>query len=65
MMLISFLLLLPILHLTAAILVSEFYDFGSAIDRRLPKNDDNTSETQLSSPFPFYGVNYTTLYVSF
>ena len=63
-MLTLFLPVLLISYFSAVISVGDLYQFGRPVDIRLPKYDDETTETQLSAPFPFYGVNYTSLYVS-
>ena len=57
--------LILLLHYSAAIPVEKFYPFGkNASDLRLPPNDDEKNMTRLSTVFPFFDVNYTTLYVS-
>ena len=56
---------LLLLYYSAAIPVEKFYPFGnsSTADQSLPRGDDNTSMTDLSTTFPFFDTNYTTLNV--
>ena len=55
---------LLLLHYSAAIPVEKFYPFGeSTADQCLPRGDDDTNMTVLSTTFPFFDINYTTLYV--
>ena len=46
--------------------LSQFYPFGSAAgDSNLPANDDQyTSSIPLSVQFPFFGSNYSSVFVS-
>ena len=54
-----------LLYCSAAAPIERFYPFGAnTADQRLPPNDDETYATSLSTVFPFFDVNYTTLYVS-
>ena len=53
---------LLLLHYSAAIPVEKFYPFGeSTADQSLLPGDDNTNMTVLSTTFPFFDTNYTTL----
>ena len=56
---------LLLLHYSAAIPVEKFYPFGnsSTADQSLPRDDDATNMTVLSTTFPFFDTNYTTLHV--
>ena len=55
---------LLLLHYSAAIPVKRFYAFGeSTADQSLPPGDDDTNMTVLSTTFPFFDTNYTTLHV--
>jgi hypothetical protein len=54
-----------LLHYSAAIPVGEFYPFGENTgDQSLPRGDDNIDTINLSTTFPFFDTNYTTLHVS-
>ena len=50
----------------AAIPLSSFYSYGSAVgDTLLPTSDDGSSSAiQLPAPFLFFGSAYTTIFVS-
>ena len=51
-------------YYSAAIPVEKFYPFGeSTADQSLPRGDDITNMTNLSTTFPFFDTNYTTLEV--
>ena len=52
---------LLLLHYSAAI---QFYPFGnSTADQSLPRGDDDTNMTDLSTAFPFFDTNYTILHL--
>lgn len=49
-----------------AIPLENFYPFGLATNALLPATDDGSSdETVLSPPFPYFDVEYSTLFVSY
>ena len=64
---ITFLSLTALLGYGMTYPLSQFYPFGSAAgDRNLPANDDQyTSSIPLSVQFPFFGSNYSSVFVSF
>ena len=55
-----------LLRYSAAISVERFYPFGESTgDHSFPPNDDdNRNISSLSTVFPFFNVNYTSLHVS-
>ena len=62
----ALLLIQQLLHFSAvAIPLSEFYPFGAGTgDETLSNNDDDSRSFTLSSTFPFFGVDHSTLHVS-
>lgn len=54
-----------LLQYSTAIPVEKFYPFGESTgDQKFPPNDDEAFTIPLSSAFPFFDTNYTTLKVS-
>ena len=59
----TFLLIMNTLHFGVSLSVDDFYLYGSGVDQSLSRGDDATASLDVT-PFPFFGFQINTVFVS-